>query len=212
MQVRWVLVRMFSPVQQHAQVQSTASPPHQETQYSAPEPALPQTGQQPATEHTHTAADRNGSRRVLQEEYQEYLQMREAVLSSHIVQEDLARFQAAMRGTRTPLSSAWRPSTSFGRRRQGNEPPGTVHENRLGEFDPDVPAAVPQAGDLPRDLYTPAAVGTPHRHGANAAVHHHGFGVSDAMVGTEVAALVLQSPLWSVLSPSLTGRSNRTRQ
>lgn len=184
-----------------AQAPSAVSPPPQQLQPDVPQPPSPSVSLH-SDAHDHTPlVGRDDARRLLQE----YLHMREAVLSSQIVQDDLARFQAEMRDTRTPAN----PTASSGSR-GWEQSPGTILGDLLGVVDP-----APPPGDLPvpEDVMTPAwapALGRAHRNGANTAAQQD-FGVSDAMVGTEVAALVLQSPLWSMISPSSTGRSNRRR-
>jgi hypothetical protein len=75
-----------------------------------------------------------------------------------------------------------------------------------------VPVTVPPAGEVPGPdaLMTPAWAsphGRVHPNRSNTAQPRN-FGASDAMVGTEVASLLLQSPLWSILSPRLTGVSS----
>ena len=159
--------------------------------------------------HGPTPEGREDARRVLQE----YMHMREAVLSSQIVQEDFARTQAEMRAaySRMVAMQGMQLSAPAGRHDM-SQSPTPIFDSILGRLD----QAPPLLDDLPvpdsanmTPTWAPVLGETAPDRGS--IPMRRDFGVSDAMVGTEVASLVLQSPLWNMLSPSLTGRSNRRR-
>jgi hypothetical protein len=135
-------------------------------------------------------------------ELQEYLHMREAFLSSQIVQQELARLQEGMHNTQASTMAHATPSSavpSHIRRR---------HSLSRSGLDQAVPATVPRnfTMPVPDDVVTPRWASPRdrlHPHGGNTAMLQN-FGMSDAMVGTEVASLLIHSPLWSVFSPRMT--------
>ena len=208
MQVRWMFVRLSQHLPSQTPLNSELSPPALEQGGSGTHQHS-SSGTLRSDATAPTPENRGDTGRVLLEN----MHTREAVLSSRTAQEELARFQAEMHGSSTPAMHGMHPNALDGELVQAQSSSSILSSvlGGLGQAPPSshtlhdvdgvhmTPAVRPVVGETPLPVH------------AGTTPMQRDFSVSDAMVGTEVASLVLQSPLWSMLSPRLTGRSNRRR-